>query len=202
MQITWNIETKKKIAIGISIAVASLIILSIGFYIGNRNVRTFFDRYIFRKEITGNNASRIDITDFENPSIYAFDQYITILDKHQMSIYTASRKKRIWNRSRRKRCVICFKWALSYGRAKKWPKPISNRKWQYFLAKRNRRTNTKNQCQPKWICIGYRNRRKLQKYRNCLQCLTEKNSLKPTYLTPPVLIVVYQETTGNLPLQK
>ena len=95
MQITWDIETKKKVAIGISIAVASLIILSIGFYIGNRNVRTFFDRYIFRKEITENNASRIDITDLENPSVYAFDQYITVLDKHQMSIYTASRKKRI-----------------------------------------------------------------------------------------------------------
>lgn len=95
MQITWDIETKKKVAIGISIAVASFIILSIGFYIGNRNVRTFFDRYIFRKEITENNASRIDITDLENPSVYAFDQYITVLDKHQMSIYTASRKKRI-----------------------------------------------------------------------------------------------------------
>lgn len=95
MQITWDIETKKKVAIGISIAVASFIILSIGFYIGNRNVRTFFDRYIFRKEITENNASCIDMTDFENPSVYAFDQYITVLDKHQMSIYTASRKKRI-----------------------------------------------------------------------------------------------------------
>lgn len=95
MQITLDIEKKKKIAIGISIAVTTIIILSIGFYIGNRNVRTFFDRYIFRKEITENNASRIDISDLENPSIYAFDQYITVLSKHQMSIYNASRKKRI-----------------------------------------------------------------------------------------------------------
>lgn len=95
MQITLDIEKKKKIAIGISIAITAVIILSIGLYIGNRNVRTFFDRYIFRKEVTENNASRIDISDLENPSVYAFDQYITVLSKHQMSIYNASREKRI-----------------------------------------------------------------------------------------------------------
>lgn len=95
MQITLDIEKKKKLAIGISVAMTAIIILSIGFYIGNRNVRTFFDRYIFRKEVTENNASRIDISDLENPSVYAFDQYITVLSKHQLSIYNASREKRI-----------------------------------------------------------------------------------------------------------
>lgn len=95
MQITLDIEKKKKIVMILSVVITTIIILSIGFYIGNRNVRTFFDRYIFRKEITENNASRIDISDLEAPSFYAYDQYITVLNKNQLSIYNASRQKRI-----------------------------------------------------------------------------------------------------------
>ena len=95
MQINLDKEKKKKIMIIITIILVALIIILIAFYIGNRSFRTFFDRYILGKEITENNATSIDISDQENLSIYAFDKYITILNKNKLNLYTASRKKRI-----------------------------------------------------------------------------------------------------------
>lgn len=92
-------EKKKKIIIMISSILAALIIISIAFYIGNKDFRTFFDRYILRKEVTENNATSIDISDQENPSVYAFDRYITILNKNNLNLYSTSRKKRVYPRS-------------------------------------------------------------------------------------------------------
>lgn len=94
-----NIEKKKKIIIMTGIIVVVLIVTSIGFYIGNRSFRTFFDRYILRKEITENKATSIDIREEENPSIYAYDKYITILNKNKLNLYNSSRKKRTGTRN-------------------------------------------------------------------------------------------------------
>ena len=93
MQINWDIEKKKQMTIIISSIVAVAIVLIIGFYIGNQSFRTFFDRYILRKEITENQATSIDISDQEDASIYAFDKYITILSKNKISLYTVTGKK-------------------------------------------------------------------------------------------------------------
>ncbi len=93
MQINWDKEKKKQMMIIISSIIVSLIVIIIGFYIGNRSFRTFFDRYILRKEVTENQAISIDIRDQENVSIFAFDKYITLLNKNKLSLYTASGKK-------------------------------------------------------------------------------------------------------------
>ena len=94
MQIEIDKEKKKKLLIIISvIIVAILIIIILSFYIGNKEFRTFFDRYIFRKEITENNAVTIDISDQEGIGIYAFDKYITLLNKNKLGLYTTSGKK-------------------------------------------------------------------------------------------------------------
>lgn len=93
MQINLDKEKKKKLLIIISIIVAILIVITLSFYIGNKEFRTFLDRYILRKEITENNAVTIDISDQENPEMYAFDKYITILNKNKLNLYTASGKK-------------------------------------------------------------------------------------------------------------
>lgn len=95
MRINLDKEKKKKIIIIISAILVILITILVAFYIGNRNFRTFFDRYILRKEITENEANSIDISDQENPSVYAFDKYITVLNKNQLNLYTSSRKKGI-----------------------------------------------------------------------------------------------------------
>lgn len=86
-------KTKKKIKIGIIILLITVAILSVALYIGNENVRTFFNRYILKKEVVENNVASIDLSNIENPKIYAYDKYITILSKNILSTYTSSGKK-------------------------------------------------------------------------------------------------------------
>lgn len=93
VKINWSETTKKKVTIGSIILLISIIILCIALYIGNNGFRTFVDRHILRKEIVQNNVASIDITSFENPSIYAYDKYITILDKNKLTTYSSSGKK-------------------------------------------------------------------------------------------------------------
>ena len=88
-----NQELKKKINIGLIILLVILVITGIAFYIGNANFRTFIDRYILRKEIIQNNVASIDISSLENPSIYAYSKYITILNKNILTTYSSSGKK-------------------------------------------------------------------------------------------------------------
>jgi len=93
ISINLSPQTKKKIKIAAIILVTILIILCLGFYIGNAEFRSFFDRYILRKEIVENNVTSIDISTMENPSIYAYDKYITILNKNKLTTYSSSGKK-------------------------------------------------------------------------------------------------------------
>lgn len=89
----WKIQMNPKVKIGCIILITILIVLSIAFYIGNEEFRSFFDRYIFRKEIVENNVTNIDISTMENPSIYAYNKYITILNKNKLITYSSSGKK-------------------------------------------------------------------------------------------------------------
>lgn len=93
IRVNWSMQTKKKVKIGAIILIAILIILCLAFYIGNVEFRSFFDRYILRKEIVENNVTSIDISTMENPSIYAYDKYITILNKNKLTTYSTSGKK-------------------------------------------------------------------------------------------------------------
>lgn len=93
LKINLSDKTKKKIKIGTILLLIIIIVLSISLYIGNENVRTFFDRYILRKEVVENNVSSIDLSNIENPRIYAYDKYITILNKNILSTYSSSGKK-------------------------------------------------------------------------------------------------------------
>ncbi len=92
-KINWNEKTKKKVIVGGVILLVAIIILLIALYIGNKSVRTFIDRYILRKEIVQNNVTSIDISTLENPSIYAYDKYITTLNKNKLTTYSSSGKK-------------------------------------------------------------------------------------------------------------
>lgn len=92
-KIKWNEKTKKKVIVGSIIAIISITILTTALYIGNKEFKTFINRYILRKEIVQNNVSSIDIQALENPSIYAYDKYITILNKNKLTTYSNSGKK-------------------------------------------------------------------------------------------------------------
>lgn len=94
IEINWNKETKKKIILIGGILIAVSIILLVGLYVGNETVRNFIDRNILRKQIQENEATSIVINTEENPSIYAYDKYITILNKNKLISYTSNGEKK------------------------------------------------------------------------------------------------------------
>lgn len=93
IKINLNKQAKKKLIITGAIVIVVVIILCIALYIGNSSFRRFFDRYILRKEIVSNNVASIDISTLENPSIYAYSKYITILSKNKLTTYSSSGTK-------------------------------------------------------------------------------------------------------------
>lgn len=93
IKINLNEQAKKKLLITGAIVIIVVIILCIALYIGNPGFRRFFDRHILRKEIVSNNVASIDISTLENPSIYAYSKYITILSKNKLTTYSSSGSK-------------------------------------------------------------------------------------------------------------
>ncbi len=93
IKLKLNQEKKKKLITILIIILIMLFIICSAFYITNTNFRSFFDRYIFGKEIGENNANSIDLNGQENVSIYAYDKYITVLNKNVITAYTSNAKK-------------------------------------------------------------------------------------------------------------
>ena len=79
---------KKKIAITIVVCIiAVLIIVAIGLYISNRQVRDWIDRNIFRKEVEQDTVATIELVEGQNTNVYAFNRYIGILNQTKFTIY-------------------------------------------------------------------------------------------------------------------
>ena len=89
---------KKKLIIATIIAIIVVAaIIAIGLYNTNKQVRTWIDKNIFRKEIQQDKAATIEISENQNSNIYAFNKYIGILDKTKFTIYgnTGSKEKEL-----------------------------------------------------------------------------------------------------------
>ena len=85
---------KKKIIIVTCILLALILIGTVSaLYITNTDFREFMDIYIFRKKIEENNMASIEIDEETNPSIFAYDKYVTVLDKSTLTLYNSSGKK-------------------------------------------------------------------------------------------------------------
>lgn len=85
---------KKKVIIISAIAVllaVSAIITTI--YIKNIPFREWFDKNIFRKEINQDKLTSIEIKEGDDPAVYAFNQYIGILNKNEFKIYNNTGKE-------------------------------------------------------------------------------------------------------------
>ena len=76
---------KKKVALTISviIIICIMIVLS-SIYITNIAFRNFIDTNIFKKNITENNATVIQIEKEKNPYFYAFDKYVVKLEENTL----------------------------------------------------------------------------------------------------------------------
>ncbi len=86
-------KNRKMFNITIITLLILVVLIIIALYIGNRNVRTFMDRYILRKEITEENANTL-VIDTENLSlIYAYDKNLVTYTDGNIIFYNSSGKE-------------------------------------------------------------------------------------------------------------
>ena len=79
---------KKKIVITVIISIIAVaLIIIVGLYLSNRQVREWMDKNIFRKEIEQDTVATIDLNEEQNGNIYAFNRYIGILNQAKFTIY-------------------------------------------------------------------------------------------------------------------
>lgn len=92
-KIELGVQTKKNIGIAIGIIIVMAIITLVAMYIANDKFRTNFDKYILQKEIEESKSTFIEIKSEENAKIYAYDKYVTVLNKNKLEAYSSSGKK-------------------------------------------------------------------------------------------------------------
>ena len=95
----WNERKEKKINKK-KIIIISLIIIFIIFiltvaiiYTKNDTFRNWIDKNILRKEVNQENLVSIEIKENDNPTVYALNQYIGILNKNEFKIYNNTGKE-------------------------------------------------------------------------------------------------------------
>lgn len=84
---------KKKMIIAITIGVILLIVgITILIYCSSRDARKFFDKYLFRKNITQEKLASIDLDYDSNVNIFAYNKNICILAENKLRQYNSSGK--------------------------------------------------------------------------------------------------------------
>lgn len=97
MKIDINDKIKRNIIIvGVVILIVAIIVI-VALYISNQYVRTFIDRNILRKEVLENDVVKIELNAQENSSIYAYQKYITVLNRNVLTTYNSTGKKEYEN---------------------------------------------------------------------------------------------------------
>lgn len=86
----YKIKSKKKSVVIIGMLAFIFIVFFISMYVSNANFRDFFHMHILRKEVTQGKTGSIALTSEEKSHIYAYDKYITILNKNVLKQYTDS----------------------------------------------------------------------------------------------------------------
>ena len=82
---------KKKLVKTIAIVISTVaVIVLFSVYVGSAEFRGWVDCYILRKEITENAGNIIQISQDDNPYIYAYDKYITVLKKNSLEYYNSN----------------------------------------------------------------------------------------------------------------
>ncbi len=84
-----SVKTEKKSVIKILIIFVfiTVALVLIALYITNEDFRNNIDKNILKKNLTEENLKTIQINSEENPIIYAYDKYITILNKNVLTLY-------------------------------------------------------------------------------------------------------------------
>ena len=84
---------KKKLIIAISIGIILLVVgITMLVYYSSSDARKFLDQYLFRKNISQENLTSIDLDYDSNVSIFAYDRYICVLAENKLMEYNSSGK--------------------------------------------------------------------------------------------------------------
>jgi hypothetical protein len=67
--------------------ISILLVILIARYITNSEFRTFIDNKLFNKQVSENSLNYIEINSDDNPTSFAYDNYIGVLAKNNLSIY-------------------------------------------------------------------------------------------------------------------
>ena len=84
---------KKKIAIAVSIGIILLAVaITMLLYYSSKDVRKFLDQYLFRKNVTQEKLSSINLDYDSNVSIFAYNKNICVLAENKLTQYNSSGK--------------------------------------------------------------------------------------------------------------
>ena len=84
---------KKKIIAIFIILLSIIIIVTIGLYVGKKEVRQWIDKNIMKKEIEEEDLPNIEIEENDDTSIYAYSKYIAVIRDSKLTIYNDSASK-------------------------------------------------------------------------------------------------------------
>lgn len=82
-----ELNKKKILKLAIVLFLVILFIVFAFLYTKNDECRKFFDKYIFRKEVSSENLSYIEVDSSKNINAFAYSKYIVILDQNQLKMY-------------------------------------------------------------------------------------------------------------------
>jgi len=85
----YKIKNRKKGILIFGMLIFILIVILISMYVSNANFREFFNMHILRKEITQGRTGSIELLE-DGSNVYAYDKYITVLNKNVLKQYTES----------------------------------------------------------------------------------------------------------------
>ena len=86
-----KIKKTKVISIIVLVIIIILLAIATGLYIGNKDVKAYIDKNIFKKEIDEQDLIQIGLEN--NSSVYSYGNYIAILYNNTLNIYTSDGKK-------------------------------------------------------------------------------------------------------------
>ena len=89
-----NAKSKDAIMkIFILVFILAMAIIIIARYVADEDFRYDIDTNVFKKEISETSLNTIELDSDTNPSVFAYDKYITVLSKNKLSEYTSDGKK-------------------------------------------------------------------------------------------------------------
>lgn len=86
----YKIKNKKKGILILGLIIFILVVILISVYVSNAKFREFFNMHVLRKEITQGKTGSIELLSEDSTNVYAYDKYITVLNKNILKQYIDS----------------------------------------------------------------------------------------------------------------